>query len=110
MSKGEHDTAIAAGVSALNACISDAPRILPDEEIVERIVRAVLHERWRPIDSEPKDGTPRLVTTDPTDPECAYLVALTEEGEHFNGEVVIENMIRDKPTHWHPIPVDPVST
>jgi hypothetical protein len=33
--------AVAAGVSALNACVSDAPRILPDDEIGGRIIRAV---------------------------------------------------------------------
>jgi hypothetical protein len=33
--------ALAAGVAALIDCVSDAPRVLPDEEIVERIFRAV---------------------------------------------------------------------
>jgi hypothetical protein len=33
--------AMAAGVAALNACVSDAQRILPDEEIVGRKVRAI---------------------------------------------------------------------
>lgn len=36
---------IKAGVSALNAHVSDEYRILPDEEIVEKIVMAVLDRR-----------------------------------------------------------------
>jgi hypothetical protein len=37
--------AICARVAAFVACVSDAPRVLPDEEIVERIFRAIaLHQ------------------------------------------------------------------
>lgn len=59
---------------------------------------------WQPIETEPKDDVPRLVSEDPTDPECAYLVRLTPEGKHFNGDIVLENM-GIMPTHWHPIPI-----
>jgi hypothetical protein len=61
---------------------------------------------WQPIETEPKDDTQRLVTADPADPESAHLVTLTPEGQHFNGDVILERMWSDCHvlTHWHPVP------
>jgi hypothetical protein len=64
---------------------------------------------WQPIDTEPKNESPRLVSSDPTDPECAHLVTLTPGG-HFNGDVILERMGAADLTHWHPVPVFGQST
>ena len=58
---------------------------------------------WLPINTEPRDGGSYLVSDDPTDPERAHLVTLTSDGEHFNGDVVIERF-GTIPTHWMPVP------
>jgi hypothetical protein len=59
---------------------------------------------WLPIALEPQDDRSYLVSDDPTDPESAHLVTLLNNGEHFNGDVVIERF-GTIPTHWMPVPV-----
>lgn len=59
---------------------------------------------WKPIATEPQDDTRRLVTFDPSDPEAAHLVSLLPDGNHFNGDVVIEGMTGEAPTHWAEVP------